>query len=282
MACEQGCRTGAGCFGVRVSRRDGAQRLGGPRRGRALAPRSTAPFGQGCPHRGARRRCDPDRRRGRSRVVRRAARGRVDGGSRTSGSGLRLPRPRSLGRPRAAWSLPCYEPRIWVARGPRARRRGGLRRVFVGLGVPRAVLLYVASVSAVARLEDAGSDDEVGQTPRVALAVAALSLLAVAWLSPSSGVRVAPLLSLSLSLLGAFALLREAARRKSWTRSDAGRATGLGLRRLLVFSALVALASAPSLRDARSVLESPSGLAAALILCGFPLSAALRRVFPPT
>ncbi len=142
--------------------------------------------------------------------------------------------------------------------------------------------VYVASVSAVARLEDAASDDEVGQTPRIALAVAALSVLAVAWLSPSSGVRVAPLLSLLLSLLGAFALLREAARRKSWTRTDAGRATGLGLRRLLVFSALVALASAPSLRDASAVFESPSGLAAALILCGFPLSAALRRVFPPT
>lgn len=151
-----------------------------------------------------------------------------------------------------------------------------------GWGFLALYFVYVASVSSVARLEDAASDDEVGQTPRIALAVAALALLAVAWLSPSSGLRIAPIPSLALSVLGAAALLREAARARTWTRADAGRATGLGLRRLLIFSALVALATAPNLESASVVLESPSVRTAALFLCGFPLSAALRRVFPPT
>ena len=147
--------------------------------------------------------------------------------------------------------------------------------------------VYVASVSVVARLEDAPSDAAVGNLPRWALACASLVLLSLACWHATEGLVVPRWSSLGLALFAAGALVREVARSGPWTRADAGRATGLGLRRLLAFSALVALASVP----ARGVeLDGTQGLVsghpafavAAAILCGFPISVALRKVFPPT
>ncbi|MBM3988884.1 MAG: hypothetical protein FJ294_13120 [Planctomycetes bacterium] len=147
--------------------------------------------------------------------------------------------------------------------------------------------VYVASVSVVARLEDVSSDAAVGNLPRWALGLASLALLSLPCWHATEGLVVPRWSSLGLAALAAGALLREVARSGPWTRADAGRATGLGLRRLLVFSALVALASVP----ARSVeldgvqplvSAQPAFAVAAAILCGFPLSVALRKVFPPT
>lgn len=154
--------------------------------------------------------------------------------------------------------------------------------LFIGL-----YFAYVASVSVVARLEDASSDADVGHLPRWALACASLVLLSLACCHATEGLVVPHWSSLGLALIAAGALVREVARSGPWTRADAGRATGLGLRRLLVFSALVALASVPA-RDVE--LDGTAALVsghrafavAAAILCGFPISVALRKVFPPT
>lgn len=147
--------------------------------------------------------------------------------------------------------------------------------------------VYVASVSVVARLEDVSSDAAVGNLPRWALGLASLVLLSLPCWHATEGLVVPRWSSLGLAALAAAALLREVARSGPWTRADAGRATGLGLRRLLVFSALVALASVPARgveRDGTQALVSAQTalVVAAAILCGFPLSVALRKVFPPT
>ncbi len=135
---------------------------------------------------------------------------------------------------------------------------------------------YVVCASRVARLEDLEGDGELGSSPRAWLAVAALLLCAPAFVDPyaPAALRTPDPWALALALAGAASLAWLAARTRSWTRADAGRATGIALRRLLVFTAVVALL-------ARSRGSAPEAVAAA-ILAGFPLSAALRRVIPPT
>lgn len=151
----------------------------------------------------------------------------------------------------------------------------------LGVAPPGAPLLlalyggYVVCASRVARLEDASSDAEVGSAPRLYMLLAGLLLLAPAFVDVARGWALPHLTALALAGLGAFGLLRAAAQAGPWTRADAGRATGLALRRLLIFTAAATLASAGDGGDQGIVV-------AALILCGFPLSAALRRVFPPT
>jgi len=74
-------------------------------------------------------------------------------------------------------------------------------------------------------------------------------------------------------LLGWSALgLLRARPAQPWTRDDVGRVVGMGLRRLLV--ATCALSAGLGSPDAT--------LVGALILGGYPLSYALRRLFPPT
>ncbi len=146
---------------------------------------------------------------------------------------------------------------------------------------------YVASVSAVARLEDAESDAAVGSTPRIGLLSASAVLLALPCLHATEGVVAPQVLPLGLASLAVLALVREALRRGALTRADAGRATGLGLRRLLVFSALAALGSIPQRPvDVDGVQLLVTGrvgfTVAAVSLCGFPLAVALRKLFPPT
>lgn len=146
---------------------------------------------------------------------------------------------------------------------------------------------YVASVSVVARLEDVASDAAVGSLPRWALGFACLVLLSLPCWHATEGFVRPQLVPAGLAVLAAWALVREVLRRGPWTRADAGRATGLGLRRLLVFSALVALAAVPArsvvIEGVPSLVSSVLALAvAAAILCGFPIAVGLRRVFPPT
>lgn len=147
--------------------------------------------------------------------------------------------------------------------------------------------VYVASASRVARLEDASEDSAVGSTPRTYLTLAMLCLLAVPWIDVADGPQWPMMIELVLVVLGSIALLREVVRPGPLTRADAGRATGIALRRLLVFTAAATLSvSHTRIEELDGLLglspRMPCVVAAVAILCGFPLSAAMRKVFPPT
>jgi 4-hydroxybenzoate polyprenyltransferase len=134
---------------------------------------------------------------------------------------------------------------------------------------------YVVCASRVARLEDLEDDAEIGASPRAWLAAAALLLCGVAFVDPyERGLGSPDPWALALAIAGAASLAWTALRTKRWTRADAGRATGLALRRLLVFTACVALLGRRS--------ENAPVVVALAILAGFPVSAALRRLIPPT
>ncbi|MBL8800817.1 MAG: UbiA family prenyltransferase [Planctomycetes bacterium] len=140
---------------------------------------------------------------------------------------------------------------------------------------PLAYGAYVVAASRVARLEDRAAESEHGAPARGAALSAALLLLAPAFVQvhaePPVGVSWP---ALALAALAAWPLFAAALRTQRWTPADCGRFTGMALRRLLVFSAALVLAHRGASNDALYV--------AAAILAGFPLSAALRRVFPPT
>jgi len=68
-----------------------------------------------------------------------------------------------------------------------------------------------------------------------------------------------------------------AARRGAWTPLDVRRTMGLLLRRLLMVSAVLALAAARFPDAGRDGV-----VVAAAILCGYPLAHQLRRLFPPS
>jgi 4-hydroxybenzoate polyprenyltransferase len=166
---------------------------------------------------------------------------------------------------------------------------------------------YVLSVSRMARLEDAEDDRPLGRRPSRALLAAAacwMLLPAIAvlpWIdgsraSATTGSADAPTLATLAAViplclafaLGVRALLVESSR-QSWTRPLVGRATGMALRRLLVFTSTCALISFLATLRLRGVAAEAaaiagwSGLAVAYaILLGYPISFALRRVFPPT
>jgi 4-hydroxybenzoate polyprenyltransferase len=161
---------------------------------------------------------------------------------------------------------------------------------------------YVFSVSRMARLEDAEDERPLGRRPSRALLAAAgcwmlLPVIAVLpWRAShepaaSPGLQAAELAA-ALPLCAAFALgvraLLVEASRRDWSRPLVGRATGMALRRLLIFTASCALIAFLATRGARSsssaaAIAGWSSLVAAYgILLGYPLSFALRRVFPPT
>ena len=77
---------------------------------------------------------------------------------------------------------------------------------------------------------------------------------------------------LALALYGALPLVLVAARTREWSRGLVMRSMGLGLRRLLVYTAVLAL----------GVGGTAAWLVAAAILAGFGVSWALRKVFPPS
>lgn len=135
---------------------------------------------------------------------------------------------------------------------------------------------YVFTVSRLARFEDAPDDIDPGRRPSHLLRVAAFLLLLAALVPTPVVFPLSAPLRLGGALLiagsGATILLRRAARPGAWTREEICRATGAALRCLLLFTAALALASG-----------SRAGLVVApVILAGFPLSHALRRVFPPS
>ena len=154
---------------------------------------------------------------------------------------------------------------------------------------------YVFFVSRLGRLEDDEEDAPLGNRPTRYLLAAAACLYAVPLL-PTLAVVLpeAPgralwpwlervglehwLWNVAASALAvsaaAFGLVRAAVTTPAWTRGAVGACMGLALRRLLVFTAgcaLLGLSWGPA-----------PGIAAAVALAGYPLSFALRKVFPPS
>ncbi len=132
--------------------------------------------------------------------------------------------------------------------------------------------LYVFSLSRLARLEDGAKEEIPPALAKSALDVCGLILV----LAPltAAGSTLARFGGLLLGCAGAWGLGRESHAPGTWTRARAGAATGAALRRLLVFTAALTLAS---WRESSAPL-----LLAPAILCGYPVSWALRRVFPPS
>ncbi|MEX1023847.1 MAG: UbiA family prenyltransferase [Planctomycetota bacterium] len=130
---------------------------------------------------------------------------------------------------------------------------------------------YVFVVSRLGRMEDAEDDAALGQRPTALLLVAAAFLCLAAFVPfhdtwPNFAVRVA------LGVGAAISLYRGAEPRLPWTRPRVMRSMGLALRRLLVFPVLFAL-SAPGV---------VGFVVGGLTLLGWPISARLRKVFPPS
>jgi len=145
------------------------------------------------------------------------------------------------------------------------------------LGFPVTYGLYVFVVSRLGRLED--REDELASRrlhPRWLVATAAALLVAPLALAISTGGReasnLALLLTLAVTVAGSFDLFRLAANERDWSPANIGRAMGMALRRLLIFTSATALATGG--RDGLVV-----GL---VILAGYPVSHALRKVFPPS
>jgi hypothetical protein len=142
----------------------------------------------------------------------------------------------------------------------------------LGAAIPGPVVYgaYVAAISSLARYEDADPVTIARARPSRSLVVATVLLL----LAPIAGFRTVQGLAAGIAIAGAGAVGLAAAtrRREPWTNVEMRRAVGLGLRRLLVFTA--ALAVATGTRE--------GAIASVAILCGYPLSYALRGIFPPT
>lgn len=160
------------------------------------------------------------------------------------------------------------------------------------LGAALALLYgaYVFTASRLGRMEDGDDTRPLAQRPRAHLLVATgvlllLPLLPVALASWPAPTRGAWLLACLLLAWSASGVVRPALQTQVWTRPLVERAMGGLLRRLLIFTAAACLL-APA---GDAVLEwplPPGGLPASLLglllLLGFPLSVALRRLFPPS
>lgn len=134
---------------------------------------------------------------------------------------------------------------------------------------------YVFSLSRMGRMEDGEDGRALGQRPRTMLFACAMCLACVAFAPRWSEGGIARFLAFALAGASAVGLLHRAWSTAVWTRAAVESAMGLTLRRLLVFTSSVALLSlGPN-------IAAPV-LVAATILIGYPLSRALRGVFPPT
>jgi len=137
---------------------------------------------------------------------------------------------------------------------------------------------YVLAVSRLGRLEDASVPPAPERTRRLLGLLAGLLVLVPATTLAAElvvGLETPPLagaaLALALALAGARGLLG-AARADPRSPEAIVRAMGLALRRLLVVTSSLAV-----------LPGTPSALACAVcILAGYPLSHALRRIFPPS
>lgn len=145
------------------------------------------------------------------------------------------------------------------------------------LAYPATYGLYVFVVSRLGRLEDREDDLAARKVHPRWLVVSAAGLLCAPLLLAAAGVgrgAAWPALALGLALtaFGVFGLLGLVRGTHDWTPASIGAAMGMALRRLLVFTSAVAVVTGG--RDGMIV-----GL---ILLAGYPLSHALRRVFPPS
>jgi len=141
---------------------------------------------------------------------------------------------------------------------------------------------YVFFVARLGRLEDDEDPRPLGQRPRAYLGGAAVCLvLGPVSLLPRFGPSLGFFAALSLSLGGAVVLLREAISSEAWDRKRVGENMGRALRRLLIFSAALSVATLE--RSFATPDGSWDGMWVGLIILGgYPISFALRRVFPPS
>ncbi len=132
---------------------------------------------------------------------------------------------------------------------------------------------YVFTVSRLGRLEDGEDRDLAGGRPARLLRSAAVLLLLPACVPLADVALRYRAVALALLALGALGLWRRAGAVGPWTAQRVGISMGLALRRLLLFTAAVALlGSSPT---AALVAATAGGL-------GFPLSRLLARRFPPS
>lgn len=151
------------------------------------------------------------------------------------------------------------------------------------LALPLLYGAYVFIVSRLGRLEDAEDSLEGRRLgPRGLILLSALLLIAPALVPLLTGQVLAPwawLGAWGIGLAGTLGLLRVALARSSWRPEDILPVMGMALRRLLLFSAAVALVAGSQAHW----LGAPIGLwSSLLILAGYPLSHRLRSLFPPS
>ena len=130
---------------------------------------------------------------------------------------------------------------------------------------------YVFLVSRLGRMEDAEDDGELGKRPTLLVVLAATCFAHATVIPPGTGWPNL-LVRLALGLTAGVTLLVRANVHAPWTRGRVMQTMGLALRRLLVFPILFAL-SAPG---------AAGFWVGGLTLLGWPISARLRRVFPPS
>lgn len=173
-----------------------------------------------------------------------------------------------------------------LAAGAIAAHALGASPIAADAGVLWVALLYgtyVFGVSSLARLEDEEDQLPLGYRPYRALSRILngfmLSTAGTFLVWPAGTARpvaffVGVGVAFASSLVFAARVVLPLYRHRRWTRADAGRATGVFLRSLLLVQAAIALPFA---------LSGPLGVVAfAACLLGYPLARALRRVFPPT
>lgn len=148
---------------------------------------------------------------------------------------------------------------------------------------------YVFLVSRLGRMEDGEDAAPLGERPaRLVRAIARVPLVLVFVLAlptfanppgasgPIEPARVVALVgALGLATIASFGLARLASEPAPWTRTRVEASVGACLRRLLLLTAIVALASATG-----TALDA--WIVTGVILCGYPLAHALRRAFPPS
>jgi hypothetical protein len=134
---------------------------------------------------------------------------------------------------------------------------------------------YVFTLSRMGRMEDAEDAAPLARRPSVHLFVCALVLLCVPLAPRWPPAGIARIVALALVGTAAAGLVRAAWKTPAWDRSGVERAMGLTLRRLLVFTAAIAILAL------QPIVAVPM-VVATVILCGYPLSRGLRGVFPPS